>query len=215
MSNPYYKRKDQPFATWLNNLKVEATSYSDELGVDAAVLDAFFAASATFNTDLADSISMRQAAEIATSQKDAARKAATDLVRPYVKQWQANPAIPESVKNALDLPPTGTRGIPTNPTQPLEFVATPSSTGSVAFKWKRNGNNQRTAFIIEKLVGTAWVTVDTTFKTRVSVSGFAPGVEETFRVVARRNNVNSLPSNVQTIYATSYYLSSDEVSSAA
>lgn len=210
MSQPYYKRRDAQFNAWLTAFASQLPTYATELDLELPVIDAIAAASTNFQATLSNALEARIAAEVATAQKDNSRKNATDLVRPYIRQWQANPAIPDSVKKALDLPPTGTRGVPTVPRKPLDFTATPNVDGSVLFEWKRNGNNNRTAYNVERLVSNAWIPVTTTLTTRVTATGFQPGVSVTFRVVATRNRTKSDPSNIFTIYGAPVSLSISE-----
>ncbi len=207
MSQPYYKRKDALLRPWLINLRTVATANMEQLGLDVPDLDVLIAADTNFSTAYNEALAARLAAETATMTKDSTRRDSLNSVKSYVKTWQASTTINQALKNELDLPIGPNQGVPTPPTVPLDFVATPNSNGSVAFRWKRNGNRQGTVFVIEKFDGSEWETIELATKTRVTVNGFAPGVSETFRVFARRNGQNSAPSDTQTIYGDSNGLS--------
>ncbi len=88
---------------------------------------------------------------------------------------------------------------------PIDLLATPYANGAVVVKWDRNGNAKSTAYALEAKYGVSetWVPVVTTGKTKVSLTGFTPGDQVTFRVFANRGGVTSAPSIEYVIYPNS------------
>ena len=96
-----------------------------------------------------------------------------------------------------------TNGSTVIPQQPLELLADPFANGTVNLKWKRNGNPPGVSFLIESRGATGdWEFVASTSKAKLTVTGFAPGATQWFRVVATKNDLTSLPSNEAPIYAS-------------
>ena len=108
------------------------------------------------------------------------------------------------IMNDLGLPERNLPGPKTSPEIPLEFSATPTATGSVNFRWKRNGNTNSTVFTVEANSGDGWIQVASTSKVRLTLTGYTPGIAVNFRVRASRNNQTTAPSNESGIYGEGF-----------
>lgn len=199
-SRPYYARTDAQYQIWLANFASVVDNNMAALGLstpDAAAIDS---QSSEFSAAYNDMVAKRAASEAATRTKTDTRTQTEEFVKTYVKRFQNSTTIPASLKAALDIPPVGTRGIPTPPSQPTDLKAEPNVSGTVRLAWKGNNGRRKTAYVIEELRGGTWVSVAVTFAQRVQLSAYVPGVQVWFRVTAERNNQRSAPSTPAAIY---------------
>ena len=135
-----------------------------------------------------------------------------DSIGDFTKRIYAKPDVDDTLLLKAGLAP---RPVSTArpPQRPLNLVANPSATGEVELTWSRNGNAPNAVFVVETKSSTGnWTIVGQYTRTRITVSGFTPGVTKYFRVTATRNNASSLPSNETLIYGSS---GSSELSIAA
>lgn len=146
----------------------------------------------------AGTISAYQTAKAATSlaheNKSLQLKASKVILSKWAKTFRANPAISDALLDQLNLPHHATPGTKTPPTTPLDLLANANVQGFVSLKWKRNGNNSRTQYMIEVQTETDgnWTIVGGTTKTKFGYQAVL-GAYVAFRVFASRDNLNSAP----------------------
>lgn len=113
-----------------------------------------------------------------------------------------NPSVTPEMIAAAGFAVHDSGGTPVVPNQPVNLLANPFADGTVSLRWGRNGNPNGVSFLIEKREdgSSDWEFVASTTKARLTVNGFTPGVPMWFRIVATKNDLNSLPSNEAPIY---------------
>lgn len=172
-------------------------------GATAAQLTALLASSAAVGTDAAAAATAKNAAKVAFDALEASRKTLNANIALLAKQMYAKPLTDAQVQTT-GLQPRDKVRTPHNPITPTAFGATPNADGSVSFVWNRNGNPSGAVFIIESSVeGGPWNAVFSTKRTRISVAGFAPGIETATRIRATNRGLASQPSFEQVIYPAS------------
>ena len=202
MQNDYLPKPDAAFQLWLANFVSVAGGNVTALGITAADVTALSGAQATFSGNLGQVKTMQAAAKSAVSAKDGSRKTANAQVRSLVRKIQGNPAVTVALKNQLNINPRNTPKTHTPPAQPTQLLATPDVSGVNRLNWNRNGNKPTTTFVIEAMSGaaTAFEPIGTTTKTKFEHTGQTPGVKVTYRVVAERADMSSVPSLPASVY---------------
>lgn len=137
----------------------------------------------------------------AVAAKDAKREEVLDSFLPIVKKLYANPAVSDQMLAKIGLAERPTMGRRSTPQAPTQLDAVAFANGSVKLRWNRNGNTTATVFTIwASTPAGGWAQAWTGTTTRVTLNGFTPGVERSFKVTASVNNRTSADSNVETIY---------------
>ena len=79
--------------------------------------------------------------------------------------------------------------------------ATAYPDGRVVMKWSRSGNSSSAQFTVWCMTPSGgWQNVGSTSKVKITLEGFTPGVNKSFRVTSTVNNQTSPPSNVVQVY---------------
>lgn len=178
----------------LQNFSAVCAANSVALGLNPAGLTEIAGAATGFTTNLNSWVGARSAANLAKDNKDAQKKASKIIVSKWAKTFRANPAVPDALLDQLDLPRHKTPGTKTPPTTPLDLVATPDVQALVGLRWKRNGNNGTTQFVVEAQTAPDgdWSIVGTTLKVRFSHQAEL-GMYVAYRVTATRDGLDSQP----------------------
>jgi hypothetical protein len=142
--------------------------------------------------------------ESATAAKDQIRDAYHAMLREYARQFRANNSIPDALLSQLSVAPHKVKGTRSVPAQPLRLIANPDVAGNVFLMWDKNDNNSRTIYQIESnsTQDKEWRIVGTTNRGKFTVNGNGIGRQATFRVIAIRRGIPSLPSMPVTIFAS-------------
>ncbi|MBL8047635.1 MAG: fibronectin type III domain-containing protein [Chthonomonas sp.] len=169
-------------------------------GLTAGGASAINTASALLSTRYDEYLAAKSAFDSAVKAKASARDNFANVFTTYLQQSYANPAVTDAALASIGLDSRPSRTVrPVR--QPLELVVTPSTNGYIAAKWKRNQNTTATTFVLEQLsADNQWEVIWVGTRIRVELTGFTPGVRETFRVYATKADQNSAPSNTYTIY---------------
>lgn len=162
----------------------------------------------TLNANLAGEVESAEnaklALKVAMDAQEAARSAINDQIAIMAKQMYAKTGLSDAQIAATGLEPRDHVRTIHNPITPSQFAATPNADGTVLFEWARNGNPYGVVFVLEASVeGGPWNAVFSTKRARVTVGGFAPGLETATRVRATNRGLASLPSFEQVLYPTS------------
>jgi alpha-mannosidase len=174
------------------------------LGLTSAQVTGLQATFDMFDTSLTNLETKIQEKESATTDKDQKRDAFRTLVRAYAKRFRANTAIPDALLSQLAVAPHKVKGTKSAPTQPLSLLANPDAAGTVFLSWEKNGNISGTTYQIESQEpgDTSWTIIGTTTRAKFTFTGNPVGNEMSFRVIAIRRGINSLPSLPVTIFAS-------------
>ena len=137
----------------------------------------------------------KAAAKSAVASKDTAKKAMTNSLYSYVRQWRANPGVSDALLAQLLCSPRNTSGSSTPPTMPTELTAFANGLGDIQLKWNRNGNKSGTVFLVQSRFAPngEWVTINATTKVSDKLTA-EPGNYIAFRIVAVRGGRSSNPS---------------------
>jgi hypothetical protein len=131
------------------------------------------------------------------------RAAVQSVFQSFLAISYASPSVSNERLATAGLPPRTERSSFVTPTTPLDLLADAFSNGSVKLKWKRNGNTSSTVFNVEaKTEDGAWELVWSGTQSKTTFSGYAPGVQVSFRVYASKNEEVSEASNVAVIYSS-------------
>ncbi len=204
MPDDYLPNNDAEFQLWLANFVTVAGANTAALGLLPADVTALSGAQSTFGGNLGQMKAMQASAKAAVATKITSRKAINNQVRTLVRRIQGNPAVSVALKNQLVINPRNTPKTHTPPAQPTSLLASPDTSGVNSLAWNRNGNKPSTTFVIEAMLGasTTFEAVGTTTKTRFDHTGQTPGMKATYRVIAERADMNSLPSQAVTVYGS-------------
>ena len=196
----YAPRGDAQFSDWATQVKNVAFTNQVALGLTPAQFAQIEDAANDFAAALTASNAAKDFAAGEVILKDEQRAVSEGVLRELCQMILANPSVSSGLKSQLGLNVTPT---PYGPVPvPTEFSALAMSNGGVSFLWNRNGNPSTTTFALEAKYGTSseWVLVTNTTKTRLTLGGFTPGDQVTFRVTASRGGETSLPSTEVLIY---------------
>ncbi len=196
----WYNYSDANLYVWGTNLSKNVSDNEVILGVDAGELELIQDGITDFQNSVDALATAKAAYEAAVINKEAARASLIDTMRPFVGTWQSATNIPAEVYELLDIPEKAKPGPRTGPSIPQNLVAMPTGVTGVNFIWESNGNTGAVTYTIQQLNGTTWTNIWSGTRKRVTITGFAPGTQTFFRVVAIRNNQTSEPSNTAVIY---------------
>ncbi len=188
---------------WATNYKNVAFPNTAALGLTAPQLAEIEDAANDFAAAYTAAETSKLMTQSLVATKDAQRAASEEVLRRYGQMILNNPTVSITLKGQLGLTISPTPFAPV--ATPIDLLATPYANGAVVVKWDRNGNAKSTAYALEAKYGVSetWVPVMTTGKTKVSLTGFTPGDQVTFRVFANRGGVTSAPSIEYVIYPNS------------
>lgn len=183
---------EREFAVGLANFAAVCQEEATVLGLDEGDLAAIAQAATTLSSDLNAVTTARAAFQAAIAAKDEGKASAKALVSAFSRRFRANPSVPDDLLTRLRLAPHQTPPTDRTPTMPTELVATADGDGTIRLRWNRNGNIERTIFVVERREGPeepwamAGVTTRRSFRTNSP-----PGRYVAFRVRAQRRGVTS------------------------
>lgn len=196
------EESDSLLAAGMVNFLEQASVNATLLGLTTQELTALNASFDQFRLSFDAATAAKAAQKSATSTKNTNKRASKKLIAQYAQEWRANPAIPDSVLDLLNVPNHQTQGTKTPPTLPLNLRLTIGATGENTLAWDRNGNPYGTIFNVEfaSSVNGPWATLDMTTKTKLTFT-WPVGQTVWFRVNAKRNGQTSANSQVITLWA--------------
>jgi hypothetical protein len=170
-------------------------------GLTATIAGQLSAYASAYEASYQNLLSAESAYKKAIEEKNAEKARFAELYSRYLTQSYATPSVTDAALASIGLDPKPVRGPVTSPTTPLDLLAEAFSNGYVKFKWKRNGNSNATTFNVEaKIEDGAWDLIWSGPRTKLELSGFAPGTQVAFRVYASKGDEQSAPSNIAVIY---------------
>jgi hypothetical protein len=103
MARDFIPTADSELTVWLKSFVTQLNSRAESLNLGPKDLATLENAATLFDSSLMGSRQAADEAKAATAQKRAARRAALRVVRPLVRQLQANPAMTDEYRSALGL----------------------------------------------------------------------------------------------------------------
>lgn len=178
-------------------LKTSAASY----GVSTTQATNLDGDNTNFGTSLTNVTAKKAAAKAAVQGKDAYRAELLDSISVIANVIYNNPAVTDEMIAALGLQPRAKTKSKITPKTPGTLTASPYPDGNVFLKWGRGDNPYGVIYVVETSTdGSTWTQIGSATATKLTVSGYAPGVGTWFRVRATRNGLSSPASNLAPIY---------------
>jgi hypothetical protein len=179
------------------------TAAPGNFGLMAADAEALNASLAAFADALDASIAAQAAARVAVANKNAARAALENLLRPMIQRVQLDPVVTDEVRASAGIPIRDTVRTVAAPVAPREVVAALASPTTARLVWNSNGNASGVQYVVESKIqgAVAWSLLNVVTATKVDVPNLLAGQRVDFRVRARRGSATSDPSNVASVYA--------------
>lgn len=200
MANKISNLTDAQLAGLLTNMTNGLDGRVTAYGLTAADFTALQNSTSLFNDAVVFSETAEAARKSATQQKKTQKRSTVGVASGIANRVYANPAVSNQMLAEIGLTPRSQGGTRSAPKTPLDLIAAPSANGYVKFTWKRNGNPTRAVFNLQQWQNGAWITISALTRVSETLGGFAPGIEQRFRVVAWLNGQQSQPSNEFTIY---------------
>ena len=204
MANDLRSLSDGPLVTFGTNFVDVLNGAAAEYGLTQADLDAIQAALDGIATAVTDQFAAEAAFRGAIQLKKERRDAFLSLLSRYSKKFYADPDVDNGELAAVGLQPRDSTRSRVVPKTPVDFIASPRADGTVALKWRRNGNPYGVTFLVEARGDgdSEWKIVKITARMSTVLRGYAPGVRAEFRVLATKGDLTSGPSGVSVIYGT-------------
>lgn len=183
---------DGELNTALTNFNTVCAANATALGLSPANLTEIAGASSAFTTQFNGATAAKAAAKSAVANKDIQKKTSRGIVGKWAKTFRANPNVPDNLLEQLMLPPHKTPGTKTNPTQPMNLVASADGNGVVKLTWSRNGNREGTQFLVESRNSPTadWEQIGGTTQAKFTNQA-VPGQYVAYRVTATRRGLFS------------------------
>lgn len=150
-----------------------------------------------FKSALAAAIAAKSQSTLAVADKDQERKDVEMMLRPIIQRVQVNPNVTDAQRVAAGIRPRDTTRTTSAPIAPRDLVATADGAGTNTLKWNSNGNTSGIQYLIQGKVGPAleFATVDVVTSTTYRHTARVVGQPVLYRVIARRGENVSAPSN--------------------
>jgi hypothetical protein len=197
----YYRVKKAQFGPWMTNFSTVCAANALALGMDPGELNEVSTAATQFNAAYLAQEAARAAAIGATALADQEWAEAKAIVGKYNAMFQAIPGISPELLGELGLTvPDGGGTIPVY--VPTDLSALGCSNGVNTLRWKRNGNESGTIYVIEAAYdGTNdWQIVDNSTRPKFDHANQEPGRFVRYRVYAQRGATKSAPSGTASVY---------------
>lgn len=198
--NIYYGKSDANLNVWTVGFAATVGGNTTGYKTTTTKVTAVTTAQSVFDSAILDFEAAKAAFAAASDAKAAARQSLLSSISVVTRDIYGG-GVSDSMVSAAGLEPRDAVRTPVVPLQPTELMVTPFADGTVQLKWNRNGNARNMNFIVESAVdGESWAIVNSTSKSRITLSGYAPGNEAFFRVRATKDGDVSEPSNTEAIY---------------
>jgi hypothetical protein len=200
--NGYIPTRDAEFQNFSNNFAKQAGLYQAELFLTVEQTAKLATSSTEFEGKYDAHLVAQNAAEAATGSKNESRKAFERNIRTIAGIIQANPDIPNSLREILELPVHDTTHSVVNPQTPEALQAYGTDEGVNHLDWKPGENKSGTMYVIEAKIGDelSFSMIDVVTKTKYDHKEQTPGVRISYRVRAKRGEKLSEHSNTATVY---------------
>lgn len=196
----YLSQRDTELAKAADSATTTIAGAPAVFGLTTTEANGLATRAAAFSAKLDEMKAAKLAYETLIEEKDIARAQLRSQFQSYMAQAYASLTVSDPAFVSIGLDPREPKQ--SRPVRiPLNFTVEPFSNGTIVAKWKRNQNTSYTTFRLQQLSEDGvWEEIWSGATLRVELSGFTPGVEQSFRVVAAKGEETSLPSNEAQIY---------------
>lgn len=202
MANTFYPSNDAEFAIWLANFVAKAAIYQTELGLTQTELDKLEADLLEFNAGLNLKQQKKEESIAQTAFVRGKRKNINTDIGLFNNKLKSISGLASNIVEEIGFNVDDNSLTKVTPNTPNSLVVTGTSDGINHLKWNRAGNRQGTMFVIEAKIGTSesWTIINTVTSARLEHINQTPGVKATYRVKAKRGDLESGYSNVALVY---------------
>lgn len=192
---------DTEFRAWLTNFAATADAHQTELALTSDQVADLMAAAEDYSEKWTECVAAKALAKGRVASKNQSRASAEELVRTIGGFVLKNPDVSITLKIQMGMSMAEAQISPLNPV--ADLACTPQGNGVNQLRWDRNGNSERTVFIIQmrKPGESEWDFVATTSRVRYSHTGQIPGKQITYRVISQRGEKLSGPSGQAVAYS--------------
>lgn len=200
MSRVLIPADDALFLQWVENFATEAVANATALGLTTGQTTTLTSLATAFGNAYAASQASKVTTKSLIGGKDAMRSACEGQFRSVAKVINADVNISATLKGELGI---SIGPSPSNPvTWPSNLTVVGLENGVNSLRWKRNGNAKGTIFIIESKSEDAanWTILTSLTALKYDHMGQVPGVRVSYRISAKRGNVQSAPCAAVSVY---------------
>jgi len=200
----YIKQNDLEFEEQTETLFKGITNHMLEFNLSQAQVDLFGTDKDAFKAALQGHIDAQTAAKTATGLKNDMRTICEKNFRNLATFIQGNPGASNESKQNSGLPIHDTTPSVIVPVQCTDLKATGTQSGTNVLDWKSGGNKPGTIYVIEKKFkdDPEFSYVDVSTSTKYNHKGQTPGVFMLYRIIAKRGDQLSEPSNEASVYGS-------------
>lgn len=202
MGIDYFPKRDHEFLAWLKNFTTVANSYGATLGLTLTQLSELTTARTNYENALDDLETIRGTARSYVQNKKQVKAETQSLVRELVRIIQANPDVTNNQRQELGITVRDTEPTPILPQQPTNLTVSGNENGVNTLRWQTGGNPYGTQYLVEiwNSAANRWDQVDVTTRSNYRHTNQVPGLQQFYRVKAKRTQYLSPPSNVAVVY---------------
>ena len=188
-----YILSDDQLANEATELAAAITASPTTFGLTVPIATTISDAAEVFVTSLTDWHAAQNAVTNASFVKTSQRESLLSTLSTYLNLMYATPTVTGSAITSLGLAPRSETRTPVIPFQPQDLLATPFADGTVKITWSRGDNKYGVVYQIEAAGAdaTEWAMIQSTTKTKVTLSGMNPGTPMWFRVRATKGTLAS------------------------
>jgi len=200
--NDYIPARDSEFQNFSNNFAKQATEHQADLFLTVEQTAKLTTSSTDFDAKYDAHLLAQNAAEAATGDKNESRKSFEKEIRSIAGIIQANPDIPNNLREILGLPVHDNIHTHIHPQIPQDLYAEGSPTGVNHLNWEAGENKPGTMYVVEAMKAGEkdFSFVDVVTKTKYDHKGQTPGMMITYQIKAKRGDEVSQPSNNAVVY---------------
>jgi len=195
----YLPKEDAQLRSWLENFYTQCEKYETELNLNTTILTNLASQTQGFTTNLSGVTTAKADLKSIVSEKNTSKATIVANVRGLVKDFKADPSIPASILNALEVIAQPDSG----PVVSVNDVTVLGCDDGVnKLKWNRNGNTGSTLFLIESKLPSqsAWILVGAVTKTSFNHENQVPGQTRLYRIISSRAGITSAPTAPVIVY---------------
>ena len=198
----YIPHADADFKEFSTNFAKQVATHQAELPVSVEESGKLTTDSTDFDAKYDAHLLAQNAAEAATGDKNESRKSFEKEIRSIAGIIQANPDIPNNLREILGLPIHDNIHTHIHPQIPQDLYAEGSPTGVNHLNWEAGENKPGTMYVVEAMKAGEkdFSFVDVVTKTKYDHKGQTPGMMITYQIKAKRGDEVSQPSNNAVVY---------------
>ncbi|MBC8384797.1 MAG: fibronectin type III domain-containing protein [Candidatus Cloacimonetes bacterium] len=196
------KMPDKDLGPYCENFNNVADENKVVLKLSDEEIIKFIEKATDFKSKLSESVAAQIAAAEAVVAKNLSREDLTVFYKGHIAKFQVDNEIPDTLRASLGI--TIRDKIPSHVPayKPEDLKAEGKASGTIVLDWKAGQNKQNTLYIIESRHADQpdFVRVDMVTATKYNHKNQTPGKFVTYRIIARRGDEYSEPSNEASVY---------------